>query len=99
MRLFEKLMRIRKAVVFKFKDGRYGHCYPDDNTEPIVINLTYHKRGDVVRTYAHELIHLLYPKASEKRVRQLESLLWARLTSKQKFLLARKLYNRRWRTK
>lgn len=99
MRLFQKLLRIRRPVVFRFADGLYGYCYPGFKTEPIVINLVYHKRGDVVKTYLHELLHIQFPKASEQRVRKLESLLWARLSSKQKFLLARKLYNRRWRTR
>ncbi len=98
MTILERIMRVRKAVVFRYEDKLYGSCYPQTRC-PIVINLNLHWRRDPVRTYIHECLHLLYPTLSERNIRKVEQYVWVKLTSKEQFLLARKLYNRKWRTR
>jgi len=99
MTIFQRIMRVRRAVIFRWQDGCYGSCYPTDSDTAIQINLTRHWRCDPIRTYAHECIHILYPTLSERNVRKVEKYVWDNLTSKEQFLLARKLYNRKWRSR
>ncbi len=99
MTTFERIMRIRRAVVFRFEQDIFGSCYPELVGKPIVINLSRHERNDPVRTYIHECLHILYPNLSEKEIRGMESKVWKSLTSKQRFFLARKLYNREWKVR
>jgi len=97
MKLYDRIMRIRRAVIFRYESGLYGSCYPLNNKSAIHINLARHWRCDPLRTYIHELCHILYPKMSERNIRKLEKHLWENITTKEQFLLARKLYNRKWR--
>lgn len=99
MRLFERIMKVRRAVVFRWAEGLYGSCYPTARDTPIEINLERHWRCDPLRTYIHECIHIIYPALSERNVRKVESYVWEHLTTREQFLLARKLYNRRWRAR
>jgi hypothetical protein len=101
MTIFERIMKIRRPVVFRHESGLYGSCYPTSRQTPIVINLCFHKRGNPVKTYIHECIHILYPPPllSERDVRRVEKHVWNKLTAKQHFLIARKLYNRKWRVR
>ena len=99
MSIIERIMRIRRPVVFRHESGLYGSCYPETKKSPIVINLCLHKNKDCISTYIHECVHVLYPRLSETNVRRVEKYVWEHLTAKQKFLLARKLYNRKWRTR
>lgn len=98
MTLFQRVMRLRKAVVFHREAGYYGLCWTKSR-RPILINLSLHARRLPERTYWHECIHLLYPEMSERDVRGLEEMTWQALTAKQRFLLARKLYHRKWRVR
>jgi hypothetical protein len=36
---------------------------------------------------------------SERNIRKIEKYVWENLTTKEQFLLARKLYNRKWRAR
>lgn len=96
--LFKRLMGIHRAVVFRRKSGFYGEVYTNSRN-PIVINIGLHERRLPSRTYLHECLHILYPDMSERNIRALEEMTWDTMTAKQRFLLARKLYSREWRTK
>lgn len=98
MKLYDRIMEIRRAVIFRYDKGLYGSCYADDSKTAIRINLEIHWRCDPLVTYIHECCHTLYPKMSERNIRKLTKYVWEHLTAKQQFLLARKLYNRKWRT-
>jgi hypothetical protein len=97
MKLLERMMKIRRAVIFRYEEGLFGSCYPTNSKTAIHINLARHWRCDPLKTYIHELLHILYPTLSEKNIRKLENHVWEHLTTKEQFLLARKLYNRKWR--
>lgn len=99
MKLYDQMMKVRRAVVFRWEDGCYGSCCPTDSDTAITINLARHWRCDPLRTYAHELLHILYPQMSERNIRKIEKYVWENLTTKEQFLLARKLYNRKWRAR
>jgi len=99
MSLFDSIMALRKGVVFRWEGECYGSCVPNSKEEPIVINLIRHYRCDPLRTFVHECIHLLHPKLSERNVRKYERYVWNSLTAKQQFLLGKKLYNGKWRTR
>jgi hypothetical protein len=94
---FEKVMRVRKAVVFKWETGYYGSVTVRSRA-PIIINIGLHERRQPSRTYLHETLHVIYPDMSERDIRSLEEVVWRTMTTHQRFLLARKLYNRKWRT-
>ena len=47
------------------------------------------------RNYVHECLHLIYPKMSEHDVQLWESVIWRRLTHRQRLRLYRKMFNRR----
>lgn len=99
MKLFYRILRIRRAVAFRKEEGNYGSCYPVNREEPILINLRLHGHRDPVKTFVHEAIHVLYPDMSERNVRAVENYLWERITARQQFLLAKKLYSRPWRSR
>lgn len=99
MTIFERIMKVRRGVVFRWQDGMYGSCWPTDSETVITINLARHERGDPVKTFVHECIHILYPKLSHDMVFRVERRVWNQMTSKERFLLAKKLYNRKWRTR
>ena len=98
MTIFQKVMKIRRAVVFRREKGFYGHAWTN-STLPISINLPLHARRQPSRTYFHECLHLVFPNLSERDIRAIEEAEWKTLTAHQQFLLARKLYNRKWRAK
>lgn len=97
MTIFQRIMRVRKSVIFRHENGHYGFCWTHSE-RPITINIGIHERKIPSRTYLHECLHLIYPDMSERDIRHTEQMLWMKLTPKQRFLLARKLYNRKWRT-
>lgn len=100
MTVFTRVMRIRRGVIFRKEKGLYGCCWTGKG-EPhsIIINLSLHERRLPSRTYLHECLHILYPKVSERDIRAMEEMVWNTLTTRQRFLLARKLYYRKWKGK
>ena len=100
MRIVEKILKIRRPVVFHFDEGNYGSMWTErDEPHYININLRLHRYLDPVRTYIHECVHVIFPKLSERNVHKVEHYVWEHLTQKERFLISRKLYSRRWRTK
>ncbi len=99
MKIFDRIMKVRRAVYFRWEGGFYGSCYPTLSGTAIQISLDKHVNSDPVRTYAHECIHILFPTMSERNVRKVESYVWNNITPKQRFLLAKKFYSRKWRTR
>jgi hypothetical protein len=99
MRIYERIMKVRRGVVFQWQNGLYGSCYPTVHRTPIVINLEHHWRCDPLSTYIHECIHIIFPKLSERNVRKVERYVWGNITPKEQFFLAKKLYNRKWRAR
>lgn len=97
MCIFERVMKIHRKVIFKKEEGHYGLVWTGSR-RPIVINISLHERRLPSRTYLHECLHILYPDMSERNIRALEDSVWRTLTTKQRFLLARKLYSRKWET-
>jgi hypothetical protein len=96
--IFQKVMAVRKAVVFRKRELLYGWCYPSLKDEAIYINLERHGNEDPAVTYLHECLHIIYPTLSEAMIIKLTLKVWNRLSSHQRFILSRKLFAREWRT-
>lgn len=96
--LYRKVMAIRRPVVFRASHLLYGWVYPEIQGSPIYINLARHGLEDPAMTYLHECLHLVYPEKTEEEIISLTDKLWYKLSSRQRFLLSRKLYAREWRT-
>ena len=97
--ILKEIMRVPVSVVFRWEDGVFGSCDGNNKRVPIVINLVLHQKTDAVRTFIHEILHLIRPKMSERNIRKLEKKVWDSLTAKEHFLLAKKLYARKWRAR
>ena len=97
MTILQRIMRVHRAVVFRQKKGHYGMVWTACR-DPMVINIALHERRIPSRTYLHECIHIICPTMPERDVRTVEKGIWERMTPHQRFLLARKLYSRKWRT-
>jgi hypothetical protein len=100
MKVVERILKIRRAVAFRLDDGSYGSVWTE-KYEPryININIKAHDNRDPVRTFVHECLHILYPDLAHKGIYAMERWVWKRLTPKERFLLSKKLYNRRWRAR
>ena len=96
--LFKKVMRVRRPVVFRVRHLLYGWVYPDIQGDPIYINLTRHGIEDPVMTYLHECLHCVYPEKTEDEIIALTDKVWYSMSSRQRFWLSKKLFNRVWRT-
>jgi hypothetical protein len=91
-------MKLRRPVTFHLDGKLYGSMWTESD-RPINISIGLHNRRDPVRTFIHECVHILYPNLSEKGVYSIERWMWKHITPKEKFFLAKKLYNRKWRTR
>jgi len=87
---------MNRKVVFHKEEGNYGSVSTLYGGT-IVINLAIHARKLPERTFFHECLHCLFPLESERGIRAIEEREWRKFTAKQRFLLAKKLYNRKWR--
>lgn len=97
--LFQRIMGVRRAVVFRRKHLHYGWIEDVyDTKEPIYINLDFHGLESGTFTYLHEILHILYPLKSEQEIVELTDKVWFKLSARERFLLSKKLYNREWRT-
>jgi len=94
--LFLDIMAIKRRVVFGVRPFTFGWCFPFENDEPIYINLLFHGHQDPTITYIHECLHLLFPKMPHPQIYALEGKIWNGISSEQRFLLSRKLFNRRY---
>lgn len=90
MTLFQRLIRIRRKVVFRKPKGCVGLCEFGKGARIFVALKA--RRISPAQIYLHELIHALYPKWPEKKVLAMERYLWKRLTPHQRYLLYRKLF-------
>jgi len=98
MTIFEKVMRVRRRVIFRHELGYYGHVWLNSR-KAIVINLMLNERRIPSRTYFHECLHIVFPDLSEREIRTIEEAEWNIMTANERFLLARKLYNRKWKVR
>ena len=98
MTLYQRIMAVRRPVVFRARHLLYGWVFPELEGSPIFINLSRHGDEDPVITYLHECLHIVFPDLSEADIVKLTTNVWSKLTSRERFLLARKLYNRKWST-
>lgn len=96
--IFRKVMAVKRPVVFRARHLFYGWVFPEISGDPIYINIVRHGKEDPVETYLHECLHCVFPDKSEDEIVALTDKVWKSLTSHERFLLSRKLYNRRWRT-
>lgn len=96
--LFRKVMAVRRPVVFRANHLLYGWVHCEIHGDPIYINLAQHGKEDPTETYLHELLHCVYPESPEEQIEKLTERLWKSLSSRQRFLLSKKLFNREWRT-
>ncbi len=96
--LFRKVMAVRRPVVFRARHLLYGWVYAQLEGSPIFINISRHGAEDPAMTYAHEILHCIYPEKSEEEIITLTDKFWYSLSSHQRFLLSKKLFNRQWRT-
>jgi hypothetical protein len=96
--LFRKVMGVRRPVVFRRSLLLYGWVFPEIEGSPIFINLDRHGDEDPTITYLHENLHVIYPDMSEEDIQILTRRAWDSFSSRQRFLLSRKLFNRKWRT-
>lgn len=96
--LYRKVMAIRRPVVFRARHLLYGWVWPELPGTPIFINLSHCGDEDPTITYLHECLHCVYPDKLEEEIVELTTKVWEALTSRQRFLLSRKLFNRPWTT-
>lgn len=88
--LFKRLLRVRKRVVFRKLHGLVGLAEPFFGGK---IYLDIKPRSlSPAQVYLHELIHVVHPNWSEKRVLATERYLWRRLTPRQRHQLYSKLF-------
>lgn len=96
--LFRRILAIRRPVVFRKRHLLYGWVFPQIEGDPIYINLERHGDEDPTVTYLHELLHCVYPEKSEDDIVKLTERVWAALSSRQRFILSKRLFSRKWRT-
>jgi hypothetical protein len=96
--LYQKIMAVRRGVAFRKMKDTCGWCFVEDHKSPIFINLNIIGEQDPAITYIHECLHIIYPTKEEDEILKLEEKVWKTLTARQRFLLSRKLFNRKWRT-
>ena len=90
MKFFQRLLLIRKKVVFRKPRGIVGLCEQGYGGRIFVALKA--KRVCPAQIYLHELIHAQQCDWSEKRVLAMERHLWRKLTPHQRYLLYRKLF-------
>jgi hypothetical protein len=89
--LLQRILILRVKVMFKILPKRVlGMTYPDH----IEIDL---KAISPVKVFVHECIHFLEPTWNEKTVYLMENRVWRKTTRHDRYLLGRKLYNRKWK--
>lgn len=96
--LYIKVMAVRRPVVFRARHLLYGWVHVEIYNDPIYINLSRCGDEDPTITYLHECLHCVYPEKPEEEIEDLTTRLWASLSSRQRFLLSKKLFNRKWKT-
>lgn len=90
MTTLQRLLRIRKRVIFRKPKGAVGLCVYGAGARIFVALKA--RRLSPAQIYLHELIHTLFSELSEKEVLKMERSMWRRLTPHQRYLLYRKLF-------
>lgn len=96
--LIKKIMSVRRPVVFRTKHLLYGWVFTEIKEGAIFINLSRHGNEDPTITYVHECLHCIYPKKTEEEIISLTDKVWCSLSSRERFFLSKKLFNRQWLT-
>lgn len=95
-RTIDRLLALRVKVVFKKLPKKvYGWVWQEERH----IEIDLRKPVNPVRTFFHELIHILYPDKCETAIWRIETRLWARLKDEDIFNLGRKMYNRKFKNR
>lgn len=97
MTRFERILGVRKRVVFRKPRGCVGFCELESGGKILVaIGPTAKGRPRVppAQIFLHECLHHLYPDWPERKVLATERRMWRRLTTHQRYRLYRKLFNR-----
>ena len=76
----------------------HGKYVFDGDNIPHSIYVNLMTQANPARTFLHELLHYLHPEWSETRVLREEGKRWAKLDTKGRFMLYRRLFNRKFRT-
>lgn len=99
--IFKRLIYILERELVRKKKGLYD---PDVSSRQAVLGFLYFndriiylnssKRAhptkiELTKTLVHELAHLLFPDVSERYIKQIEEILWIKLTNEQKKFLKR----------
>jgi len=92
--LIQRILEARFKVVFR----RLGRNVIGQFTAPDLIEIDLRARISPVKIYIHECIHRFYPDWSETRVVAEENMIWRKTSRYSRFLLYRKLFNRKFRT-
>lgn len=88
MTFFNRLLRLRKKVIFRKPKGCIGLCEINGH---IWIALRA-RRISPAQIYLHELIHAYRPNWSETQVLAMERYIWKRLSNRELYDLYRKLF-------
>jgi hypothetical protein len=94
MTLFQRLLKVRKKVIFRKPKRFIGECRPDR----IFVALKA-RRLSPAQIYLHELIHTLKPQWSETMVLAMERRLWITITPRERYALYGKLFRHPYSTK
>lgn len=94
MTFLQKLLKVRKKVLFRKPDGAIGECWP----HMIVVDIAFTEISPA-QIYLHELIHSFKPHWGEKRVLAMEKVLWKRITPRERHALYGKLFRHPYLTK
>ena len=95
MTLFQRLLKVRKKVIFRKPRHAIGECHPDR----IFVGLKRTRRVSPAQIYLHELIHSLYLSWSEEKVLSMERHLWRTITPRELHALYGKLFRHPYSTK
>ena len=87
MTFFQKLLRIRKKVIFRKSKDAIGECWEN----MIVVDITFNEIPPA-QIYLHELIHTAKPHWGENRVLAMEKRLWQKITPRERYALYGKLF-------
>lgn len=83
---------MKHYVRFKLSKFKYGEIF-----FPNKITIDLCDTMNPIKTYLHELIHMEHPDWLEKKVLKVMERRWNRMSTRQRFELGKKLFNRKWR--
>ena len=83
----------------KYCHGVYEFTENNGNAKDAVISIDLLKRTDPARVFLHELLHRTYLDRSEYAILALERHMWTHSSQRERYLLYRTLFMRKWRTR